>query len=230
MGWDERVAGFRSWPTPEGVSVFVRPDPFEMGVEDAGGRVQRLSLRGQTLDTAYRWLGDALESTAGALTRPEFDLPEHGVGADAPFMADAPALAELGRWFHNAHHALEALASRERGASPVRCWPHHFDIATLITLDETAPDGSSRTIGCGMTPGDAGYTDPYWYVSPWPYEWEAERGALRAGGHWHTEHWLGAVLTADRQVGDGEASGQAARAAAFLDSAVAACRAMHGAM
>lgn len=38
----------------------------------------------------------------------------------------------MGRWFGNAHGVLTAVAGRNPDAPRVRCWPHHFDIATLI--------------------------------------------------------------------------------------------------
>jgi hypothetical protein len=222
MGWDEAATGFRSWPAGDGRSVVVRTEPLEV-ILDAPGSPRSLALEGKTLGHAYRWLEEALDVEPGTLAPPEYEIPGHAVASGAPFDADPAALAELGRWYANAHLALGVVASQEAHASAVRCWPHHFDIATLIPLSGHGPDGSSRTVGCGMTPGDGSYPVPYWYVTPWPYDFEAERPALDGGGHWHAEGWLGAVLTADRLVQDETPAAQASRAGAFLSRAVRAC-------
>jgi hypothetical protein len=223
MDWSREVAAFRSWPAADGRFALVRADPFEITLE--GSEMRRsLLLHGQTLEGAYGWMEDALAVRAGTLAPPEYDIPGHAVGAGAPFDPEPAALAELARWFENADLALGTVASGEAGASAVRCWPHHFDIATLIPLEGEGPDGSARSVGCGMSPGDGSYPAPYWYVTPWPYDGGVERPPLPDGGHWHTENWLGAVLTADRQVGDGTARDQVSVAGAFLLGAVEACK------
>jgi hypothetical protein len=53
------------------------------------------------------------------------------------------------------------------GPGAVRCWPHHFDIATLLSLGRGDPEGAAA-IGIGMSPGDAYYPQPHFYISPWP--------------------------------------------------------------
>ena len=143
-----------------------------------------------------------------------------------PFSFDAPdAFAELERWYANAARVLRELREVE-GGSPVRCWPHHFDIATLIPLSGDSDPETARSIGVGMTPGDEYYAEPYWYVTPWPYPAEPSLQPLAGGGSWHTEKWLGAVLPGSRLVGGDPSTGQAQRLAGFLDSALRACRAM----
>ena len=34
----------------------------------------------------------------------------------------------------------------------MRCWPHHFDIATLITLERDAAGTATKTVGVGVAP------------------------------------------------------------------------------
>jgi hypothetical protein len=43
----------------------------------------------------------------------------------------AEDFGELAHWFGNSAAVLTELRSRT-GSSEVRCWPHHFDIATLV--------------------------------------------------------------------------------------------------
>ncbi|HEY9621236.1 MAG TPA: hypothetical protein V6C78_12745 [Crinalium sp.] len=84
-------------------------------------------------------------------------------------------------------------------------------MATLITLPNTQSD-ESKTVGVGLSPGDQSYSEPYWYVSPYPYPELSSLPVLDIG-FWHTDHWVGAVLTAS-QVEDEQ------NLSAFLTAAV----------
>jgi hypothetical protein len=118
---------------------------------------------------------------------------------------------------------LEAVRHRE-GSDEVRCWPHHFDVATLLTLDD-APGESARSIGIGMSPGDASYDEPYFYVTPWPYpSAKTELPQLEGGGIWHTHGWTGAVLRGTTLADAVDTPAQLAQVTAFVDSALRACR------
>src|SRR5690606_3662792 len=78
------------------------------------------------------------------LRRPRHELPRHRVdpgGAGEPFGNWQPhALVELTRWFANGDRALRELAAADPRATPVRCWPHHFDIATLLVIERADRD------------------------------------------------------------------------------------------
>ena len=131
-------------------------------------------------------LGRPLEQP---LERPE-GLPEHPVATGAPFhLAGSAAPAELERYYAGADRLLRGLRELNPGASPVRCWPHHFDLATLILLDPDADAETARSIGVGLSPGDAARPEPYFYVLPWP----RPTGDLPAldGGAWNTGGWAG---------------------------------------
>ncbi len=219
-------------------------------LDEAGDDLARMPLSGHTLDEAYTWLERAVEALLGrplpGALEPPGELAPHEVGAGGSFSDGGPAFAELARWFDDLDGLLHEIAEATPGASPVRCWPHHFDLATLVALDAPAraPSGpaaaptplatpdTARTIGLGMTPGDAVRPAPYLYVTPWPYPPESARRhlpPLPAGGVWNTEGWLGAVLDAAPLVAAGTGPAQRDAAAAFVDAAVAYCREWLGA-
>jgi hypothetical protein len=77
----------------------------------------------------------------------------------------------------------------------VRCWPHHFDIAILVGLEQGDPE-HARSIGIGLSPGDDYYAQPYVYACPYPKPDTADLPALPPGGRWHTREFFGAVATA----------------------------------
>jgi hypothetical protein len=225
--WIEPARALAGAPLGDGgVRAALRPGDLTLEVLDAAHDArERFDLRGQTLHSGLAWLTDAIARATGssaiALARPVHELPEHPVGGGAPFPhVDGAALAELADAFSRADRRLRALALSLPNASPVRCWPHHFDIATLLALDPpTTPSRVARTIGVGLSPGDADYPSGYWYVTPWPSSAVSEPPPLAGGGGWHRAGWFGAVLSLSHPDADDEA-----RDAAFLDSAIAACR------
>jgi len=190
--------------------------------------LRELPLDGRTLDEVYDWVRDEAEMLLGRplekpLERPG-ELPPHPVGTGAPFSTThAVAFDELGRYYGNLDHLLKRTEDRNPGASPVRCWPHHFDLATLILLDPEAEPEKARSIGVGLSPGDGTYAEPYLYVLPWPRPEGRELPGLGGGGRWHTEGWTGAVLEASGFTAAGSNGAQAKRVEEFLTSAVGAC-------
>jgi len=199
-------------------------------LDDRGATLGSLPLGGRTLADAHAWLARAIEAhgvplPGSRLTPVPYDLPAHPTARGASFTGrPGEDFEELARWYGNAHAELEELAAREAGASDVRCWPHHFDIATLITLERGGDGAASRTIGVGLGPGDETYAQPYWYVSPWPLPDEEHDLPPLAGGHWESGAFDAAVLTGRELVDGGPPGGQRERLRAFLGSALAASR------
>ena len=206
----------------------LRPSPPALLLLDGDGRTLReLPLDGHTLEEAFRWLEEEIAGLGRTLEPPldrSADIEPHPVSSGLPFSAaDTDAFAELGAWFGNAHRLLTAVADQNPGASAVRCWPHHFDIATLISLEPGGDAETARSIGAGLSPGDTGRPAPYFYVTPWPYPSPENLPDLEGGGTWNTAGWVGAVLEAATLL-DGTGGDPAHRAERFAASAVAACR------
>jgi hypothetical protein len=194
---------------------------------DGSAASAELSLAGRTLAEADRWAADAVERhTRGehdrALVHPAYELPPHALAAAGRFECDA-GLPELARWYANADRVLRRLERETPGAGPVLCWPHHFDIATLITVESDGDGNATRTVGVGLSPGDDSIDEPYWYVNHGP---ETERAELPpiAAGEWFTTGWIAAVLRGDSLVAAGDAAAQEAQLRRYLASALAASR------
>jgi len=203
------------------------PDLAVALLDASGGMLDRFPLEGKTLARAFAWLGEAIPKITGSpveskLAVPDYELPPHPVGTGEPFHRVPPEqLEELSRWYANAALVWHAVREEHREASPVRCWPHHFDIATLITFDRDEPDAEkARSIGCGMSPGDSGCEEPYFYINPWPPPDLSAAESLAGGGRWHTEGWKGAMLRASDLESGADAAGQAAQVLTFAESAL----------
>lgn len=148
--------------------------------------------------TAQAWvdahLASAALAPAGAATLPyELSPPDYAA------LAKTNAVLALGDWFDAAHRALthlaETAASTALRTAPVRCWPHHFDIATLATLSEGDPE-TARSIGTGLSPGDDSYYEPYFYCAPWPVP--SALPDAPAPWHWHTDGFTSLVCPVSR--------------------------------
>ena len=190
-------------------------------VDEQGLQTRSFALPGHTVADGHAWVAEVLAQAAldpvRFTARKHYTIPPHPVASSAAFsLRDGAEFHELASYWSNAAALLEALAQATDGAGPVRTWPHHFDIATLIQLP-----GGGRTIGVGQSPGDDLYAEPYWYVGPYPFPPVTALPPLEGSGHWHTEGWVGAALPASDYVG---ASDQHSQVTTFIDSALTACR------
>lgn len=163
-----------------------------------GGKT--FGLRGKTMDEGAAWLRATLAEAgfdpAKFTLKRHYEIPHHPVANGARFDAAPSDLQQLADWYSNAAAALEEVRIAHDGAE-VRCWPHHFDIATLITL---AP---GKTVGVGMEPGDTYYDEPYFYINMYPSPSAGELPETLDGeGQWHTDEWIGAVLPASKFTND----------------------------
>ncbi len=229
LGWDFELGVLSGRPVgSDSLRAGLVFEGLELAVLDGERERSSMRLAGHTVQESLSWLGRELAGEGATLVLPVHDMPSHSVGEGGVFSdAEAPARAELGGWFANAFRLIRDAASGDASAAPVRCWPHHFDVASLITLDEGTDAEEARSIGVGFSPGDGSYDQPYFYVTPWPYPDATDLPSLAAGMDWHTSGWTGAVLTAERllSVPPGEQQRTARKA---LGSAVAASRELLG--
>jgi hypothetical protein len=187
--------------------------------------IAALPLPGQTMATGLAWLQQEV-SQLGAdgnkiafLDYPPDDFPDHPLAHGAAFdTSQIAALSELTNYYANTKPLLQAIIATTEDATATRIWPHHFDMATLIMLPGMK-NGSPLTVGVGLSPGDASYNEPYWYVSPYPYPDAVSLPALGGHGFWHTQHWVGAVLPASR-LAESSAEAQQQQVKAFLQAAL----------
>lgn len=204
LQWDASLNCFAGSVIQAEQAFRVALDPVNLALlvfDGKGAAIAELPLAGKTLAQAMEWLKDAIAplgppgNPVQLLSYPADDFPDHPIAHGAPFDAAHPeARAALVEYFATTHALLQEIVTTKENTSSVRIWPHHFDIATLIT--RSVQSDVTYTIGVGLSPGDASYSEPYWYVGPYPYPDVADLPPLGSGGVWHTQHWVGAVLTA----------------------------------
>ena len=226
LDWDDTLDGFVTHPLTDDLRLGLRLTELTLVVVGASEQVS-LNLDGRTDADARLRLGELLTAhdldPARLDTKPPYEIPDHAVAHGAAYDARglSDALADLAAWFANADRSLgrvrEQMTARGLAPSPVRTWPHHFDMATLTPLKRGNAE-HTRSVTAGLSPGDEHYEAPYFYVGPYPYPDPTKLTALPFG-HWHTRGFTAAVLPASKIIAmsDRQATGDD-----FLDAAVAA--------
>lgn len=208
MQWEAAHGGFQTNPmaTSDGpVLIRVTLSPLAMWIVRGGETVATIGLEDQPEAACITWLDEMLVERglkAASSVKHPFKMPP-AVARIEHFDTDGleAALQVLSRWYDLANHQLHSFVDRHRdivpGPSPIWCWPHHFDIATYVSL-EAGDAEQARGIGTGMSPGDDSYGEPYFYINPWPYLHADALPPLPAPGRWHTDGFVGAVATASK--------------------------------
>ena len=229
VGWDRALGGFTTHPLKDGawLSLKITDLTLALHVGEGNMHAQSFSLDGRSDAQARQWLSEQLGARgldAHALDAPSpYEMPAHAVSQGAAYgpAGLADALAELAAWFGNAEHSLASIQrqmiGRKLAASPLRCWPHHFDLATLTTLPARNA-GATGSVGAGLSPGDEYYDEPYFYVSVYPEPDPAALPSLPMLGHWHLRDFMAAIAPAHKIVA---AKNQQAETDDFLRAAAA---------
>lgn len=207
LGWNSETQSLVSHPLEVGgaqTHAMLCFNPLRLELTRNGQLTERIELDGISDSDARSWLDTQLvrigleAASKGVLP---YDLPKD-VANIMTYNTEGlgEQLASLTAWFNTAHQVLSDLASSlsefRPGASPVRCWPHHFDIATYVGIEQGSAE-AARGIGVGLSPGDESYNQPYFYVNPWPHLDPTKLPPAPAPGHWHVEGFVGVIATGE---------------------------------
>jgi hypothetical protein len=204
--FDPKLGALVGSPLPRHRQVRLVLAELRIEVVDRDTVAEARLLGGSTMAEAGEWLGEVLGEP---LVYPTWDLPWGTIETFGPFEHHAYDLGVLTAWYGAAHHTLSVFVPPQGTASEVRVWPHHFDLATLVTF------GGTHTVGLGLSPGDEAFAFPYLYVTPWPYPRVRATPPLPVG-RWNTDTWYGALLDAEAVTGQSAVD-------TFFEAAFASC-------
>lgn len=204
LGWDDALGGLMTFAMPDGSTLGLQFGDLTLALMPASGARSLFALHGRRNADVRAWLGPHMTARGldpAALDKPlPYKLPESEIGSTEPYAAaeNALGLREHILWFSNCNAALVSAIDkhvpRQLNAPPVRCWPHHFDLDSLVTIKP------GHTTGVGYEPGDHYYDEPYFYVSLNPQRDLATLPAPPAIAHWHGHKFTAAIATASRIV------------------------------
>ena len=206
LGWEGEGRRFLTHPLSDGgqAQIGLSLAPLRLTVLSRGLEIASRDLAGLAYSDAGNWLdvrlGELGLKPASTVNLP-YDLPSEAESIEVfPTDRHGEELQTLSAWFDLAQRLISSFAAARAdlkpGPSPVRCWPHHFDLASYVQLEEGDFE-TAKGIGVGMSPGDETYGQPYFYINPWPRLDLAELPDLPAPGHWHREGFVGAIATGE---------------------------------
>ena len=204
MEWIEELSAFESsqFGSHQQLRLAINFEQFKIILLDEDHDFSELSLHGKTEAQIIAWYHNALKSSnfdpSSFTMKRHYEIPETPQASGAIFdLFDPVPFLEHSNHFANANLLLNNIATQTSGSSDVRCWPHHFDLGMLITLEENDDPEKMKSVGVGFSPGDDNYDEPYYYVSPWPYpDLNLLRNDDLSGeGKWHTSGFVSAILT-----------------------------------
>ena len=163
--------------------------------------ISQYPLDGKTKAEAMIWLMNELIKLGADATlftsKLPFTIPFHPIAEEKPFQhPEDEILKELSNYYENAYYLLKQLKSLFQDITQVRCWPHHFDIATRIVLDRDEKKNIKNTIGIGFSPADEYCGEPYYYINMWPSIQlkNNQLSEIKSVGKWNNRDWTGIIL------------------------------------
>ncbi|MEM7001672.1 MAG: hypothetical protein AAF529_12865 [Pseudomonadota bacterium] len=143
------------------------------------------------------WLDEHLAGASLSLTE-DAHMP-YALEEQVPYEPCPDEMQSLGQWFDSGFAALASVRNEFLNAvfsaAQPRCWPHHFDVGMLLLLEDADPE-TARSVGLGLSPGDASFAQPYYYCNPWPVPAAETLGQAPAGFHWHTQGFTSLIALA----------------------------------
>ncbi len=202
LAWDDEFRGLSTQALPGGVRLGLRiPD---LTLVALGPAPQTLALDGRAEPEVRAWLAEVLASRGLDTARLDvplpYEMPHNVVALGARYSIEelVDPLNAIAVWFSNGNAMLNAirdgLVKRQLKAPEVRCWPHHFDMDSLIHL------GGNRAVGSGFCPGDEFCDEPYFYISIYPEPYIPALPLLPPVGHWHSYKFIAALAPAHKIV------------------------------
>ena len=179
-------------------------DASLMFLDSNGQVIDQFPLANEYYPDVVQWVSSKLADEGLDISKFSQELPYQIPDYDhsRPFSAFPDHyLAEFSGYFSNANNLMAEIQSQYQ-SSEIVCWPHHFDIATLITVAADPDPEKAKTVGLGLSPGDTYYNRPYFYINTWPHlsKKQLQNETWSSAGTWHTRDWIGAVLPADKVI------------------------------
>ncbi len=129
---------------------------------------------------------------------------------------DRNEIAKLWNLFRQVYFLfLELRGSTLFETSNINFWPHHFDLALLLFSgkiidgqDKANWDYSREQMNFGLSSGDGGIQQPYFYVTAYPFNKTIMDIDIPDFAEWHTEGWNGLVIKLDKIINQKESIAQ----------------------
>ena len=208
------------------LALGLNPRDLSLATLVDGAVADKHSMHGVKDSDAGNWVRNRLIEFGldpMALDAPSpYEIPPSPYANDASYDAKshATALEELSRYYENVDLVLRDVVEKHRaikpGPSQVRLWPHHFDIASIVTLEEGDFE-TARAVGFGLAIPDESQSEFYYYAYPWPRNARDDLPKLPADSAYQYDGKVGAIQLMSKIIATQD---QEATARAFFDDMV----------
>ena len=123
-----------------------------------------------------------------------YELPYPSISDDHVFKIDSSESKNYATELNRAQTSFESFLSENNLASPIRVWPHHFDLGLYTQLDNSG----STFLGAGLAIPDTLVDGLYYYVSGYINDKSIVTKTFTGldKGDWRSD-WEGATLASD---------------------------------
>lgn len=229
MGWDKKNQCFtsRELPTNKGHQLMLHPSTMELRMVHKQTIEDRFLLMGKTMDEGVNWIKQTLGvrglNTEAYQIDLHYDIPDHELFHGQPFL-ELP-YAELNA-FSKARTlgdlVISDFSAPFEHASPVRTWPHHFDVGSYIPLMFDSEGNVTKSISSGFAIRDQYVGEYYFYLTHWAQEGGIAYNSLPPlphDGYWNQQDWTGAVLKLSDLIKNSDPAKQKAQVTDFMNMA-----------
>lgn len=131
------------------------------------------------------------------------------ISNDTLFAIDEAQSAAYAQALFAVFTAIARFRARLLGAlSPMIVWPHGFDLSFLWFPGPSMDEQKDPHMNFGFSPGSPGIDHPYIYAYVWPLPDHLTQLPLPAPAHWHTQGWIGVVLSYNEIITSADPAGQ----------------------
>ena len=233
MGWDVDQKYLIGHPLPTSVPLRLALQPASMKlliIYSEDQVVEELSLGGKTLEEAVAWVKRELTGhwfgTDSYRIDLHYDMPAYSLLRGGTFAApEGAGYVAFGKARELGQQVMEAYAAEFAHASPVRTWPHHFDMGTYVPIRLDESGGVVNSLTMGLAIADSEVDEYFFYLTSWSREGKYATeplSELPSGGCWGLKDDAGAVLKLSEVVRHPSAEAQMQAISTFLEAAIGA--------
>jgi hypothetical protein len=202
LTWNPRISGLESLPfstTQGAVKVVLSFNSCSLQLHLNNIVKDSFVMKHHSLNQGLQWLKTKASQIGIDPYKINLELPYEieQYDHDQLLKVNDAALQVYRALYHNSHLLLKCLVVEKwEEAFDIRCWPHHFDLATLIPLEKNEEGDILKSIGVGFSPGDEGIEEPYFYANIWPsVSYDSLAAKPLEIGKWNKHGWSGAVMS-----------------------------------
>lgn len=164
LGWNQNHSRLETHLFDSGVQLAVNLESVQLEIIKQGEKIAQINLEGAAHSDVLKWISGEIHKI-GIETKYHYqfhyELPYTEINEGDVFSFDKSDLNEISARLSIAQEAFQDFLNDNNLESPIRVWPHHFDLGIYVSIKN---DGS-LFMGAGLAIPDSLVDDLYYYAS-----------------------------------------------------------------